>query len=156
MPPTKSWVVKRRLHSFCRSLLNRIIAMGACISTPHRRPRSRRRYIIRFRRCHGKISASVPDAPSAHFSNKANHLPEFGRSECGHNDTAAVSRRKSEVSNLTFHLTQLQWHHSQSDANGIVAVPAFHYSQSPQFLMYCFSTIHDLVNFLYKLDCLFP
>lgn len=93
--------------------------MGACVSTPPRRPRSRRRYIIRFRRSHGKISASVPDAPNAHFSNKANHLPEFGRTECVQNDTIAVSRRKSEVSNLTFHLTQLQWHHSQSDANVI-------------------------------------
>ncbi|KAJ0963462.1 hypothetical protein J5N97_028584 [Dioscorea zingiberensis] len=93
--------------------------MGACVSTPHRRPRSRRRYIIRFRRCRGKISASVPDAPSTHFSNKGNHLPEFGLSECAQNDNTAVSRRRSEVSNLTFHLTQLQWHHSQYDTNVI-------------------------------------
>ncbi|CAL9086606.1 unnamed protein product [Musa acuminata var. zebrina] len=80
-----------------------------------RRSRSRK-YSIRWRKCRGKISASVPDAPATRKCDIANHLPH---SHFVHVKTAATTRRKSEVSNLAFHLTQLQWHHSQMEKNGL-------------------------------------
>ncbi|XP_064981135.1 uncharacterized protein LOC135582658 isoform X1 [Musa acuminata AAA Group] len=89
--------------------------MGTCMSTSNRRSRSRK-YSIRWRKCRGKISASVPDAPATRKCDIANHLPH---SHFVHVKTAATTRRKSEVSNLAFHLTQLQWHHSQMEKNGL-------------------------------------
>ncbi|RWW29758.1 hypothetical protein BHE74_00012189 [Ensete ventricosum] len=85
------------------------------MSTSNRRSRSRK-YSIRWRKCRGKISASVPDTLATRKCDIANHLPH---GHFVHVKTAATTRRKSEVSNLAFHLTQLQWHHSHMEKNGL-------------------------------------
>ncbi|KAJ4770804.1 DUF1336 family protein (DUF1336) [Rhynchospora pubera] len=86
--------------------------MGACVSSAHvpSSPSSRKhgphgahrskKYLKRkilYRRRRSKLTASVSDAPVIHFEKAGNG------------------------SNLTLHLTQLQWHHSELDAiNGTV------------------------------------
>ncbi|OAY79554.1 hypothetical protein ACMD2_06801 [Ananas comosus] len=81
--------------------------MGSCVSASNRRHRSRR-CCFRSRRCRSKVSASITDAPIVRLSDAGNY---YARSEVVHVGTTATNRQKSEVSNLTFHLTQLQWHH---------------------------------------------
>ncbi|XP_042420087.1 uncharacterized protein LOC122008425 [Zingiber officinale] len=86
--------------------------MGTCVSTSKRRPRSRN-HSLRFRRSHGKVSASVPDASATRKSHIGN---QFARSQFVH-VKSSTSCRKSKVSSLAFHLTQLQWHHKQMETN---------------------------------------
>nr|CAD1841299.1 unnamed protein product [Ananas comosus var. bracteatus] len=90
--------------------------MGSCVSASNRRHRSRR-CCFRSRRCRSKVSASITDAPIVRLSDAGNY---YARSEVVHVGTTATNRQKSEVSNLTFHLTQLQWHHSQMDAGNVI------------------------------------
>lgn len=91
--------------------------MGGCASVPNRGPTSRKNYSRRSRKRHGKISAPIPDAPKSQISGSGNSMSDFSLSEFVHLETAGATRRKSEVSNVTFHVTQMQWHHSQMDAN---------------------------------------
>ncbi|XP_042456886.1 uncharacterized protein LOC122041315 [Zingiber officinale] len=77
--------------------------MGACTSRPNSRPRSHK-YSRRSRKHHGK-----PVCP----------LPEFSMSKFVQVESAGKTRRKTDISNMKFHLTQLQWHHTQVDVHGI-------------------------------------
>ncbi|KAL6013508.1 hypothetical protein ACLOJK_004006 [Asimina triloba] len=96
--------------------------MGGCVSTSNGRPQSRRKYSIKPRRFRGKVSASVQDAPIPRISDTGSRLTDFTVGEFVQMDIqkAGTNLRRSGVSNVTFHLTQLQWHHSQMDANGIL------------------------------------
>ncbi|XP_017698365.2 uncharacterized protein LOC103707405 isoform X2 [Phoenix dactylifera] len=88
--------------------------MGACISKSGSRHRPR--YPPRSKKCHGRIVTSAPDAPKSQIGD-GNCLTDFALSEFVHVETDSTAHRKSEASNLTLHLTQVQWHHSQVDDN---------------------------------------
>ncbi|KAG0462451.1 hypothetical protein HPP92_020927 [Vanilla planifolia] len=91
--------------------------MGGCYSVSNKIPPSQN-YSRKSRKRRGKIS-SAPQKKKESYG-----LSEFVHVE------AATSRRKSEVSNLTFHHTQLQWHHSQMDANVLCQEDAWYDSVS--------------------------
>ncbi|RWW85840.1 hypothetical protein BHE74_00005448 [Ensete ventricosum] len=125
--------------------------MGTCVSTLNRRPRSRK-YSLRSRKCCRKISASVPDAPAPRKNDLPNH---FACNQIVHVKTAATTHWKSEVSNLAFHLTQLQWHHSQMERNGmgfLQMASACHASVITQYLLVlifsvdCLSSINGSIG----------
>lgn len=100
--------------------------MGGCVSTPARGPKPRRKYRHRFGKRHGKISTSITDGIKKRNSDAGPHVTDFAVSEFVHMDFdkgATTTCRRSEVSNSTFHLTQLQWYHSPIDANGISFFP---------------------------------
>ncbi|XP_074573408.1 uncharacterized protein LOC141829801 [Curcuma longa] len=77
--------------------------MGACTSKPSSRLRSHK-YSRQSKKHHGKVPCA---------------LPEFSMSKFVQVESSGKARRKPDVPNLKFHLTQLQWHHSQVDAHGI-------------------------------------
>ncbi|XP_062162025.1 uncharacterized protein LOC133869065 [Alnus glutinosa] len=96
--------------------------MGGCASKPNRRVNTPRKYFRRCRKGHGKISTSISDIPIKGIGDAGNCVRDFAVSEFVHLDFekgATTTCKRSEVSNRTFHLTQLQWNHSQIDANGI-------------------------------------
>ncbi|XP_026404739.1 uncharacterized protein LOC113299854 isoform X2 [Papaver somniferum] len=96
--------------------------MGGCVSTPNRRLHKRKHHLPRSgKRRGGKYSNAVPEAPIKRLSDAGN-ITDFALSEFVHVDFekgATTTCRRSEVSNSSFHLTQLQWHHSQIEGNGI-------------------------------------
>ena len=68
----------------------------------------------------GKSSTCIADSPIQRLSDAG--ISDFALREFVRLDFekgAATTRKRSEVSNKTFHLTQLQWNHSQIDANGM-------------------------------------
>ncbi|XVE91556.1 hypothetical protein REPUB_Repub01dG0019700 [Reevesia pubescens] len=88
--------------------------MGGCVSVDCEKaqPKPHKRHFGRFRKRHGKIAASIPDG---------SNLTDFAVSEYVHLDFekgASTTSKRSDMSNKTFHLTQLQWNHSQTDTNG--------------------------------------
>lgn len=96
--------------------------MGACVSTPSKTIKPRKKHHHRFKNCCGKISNSVPDGTNKRNSDAGNDITDFAVSEFVHMDFekgATTTCRRSEVSNSTFYLTQLQWRHSQYDENCI-------------------------------------
>lgn len=96
--------------------------MGGCTSKASGKIRSRKKHLIRSRQHGRKISSTVPVAPIEHFSDARNSLGDFAVTELVHKNIekgAIASCGRSDVSNLAFHLSQLQWNHSQIDANGI-------------------------------------
>ncbi|XP_073006303.1 uncharacterized protein [Typha latifolia] len=90
--------------------------MGSCVSTSNRRCKSRK-FSLRVRKCRGKVSAAIPDATVIRISNTGDC---FTQSEVIHVETSTTTQQRSEVSNLMFHLTQLQWHHSQMATGNVV------------------------------------
>lgn len=90
--------------------------MGACVSTPAHTIKPRRRPHYRFRKHRGKLPNSIPDGTRKRNSDAGNRVADFAVSEFVQTTTTC---RRSEVSNSTFQITQLQWHHSQIDGNGM-------------------------------------
>ncbi|KAG6423967.1 hypothetical protein SASPL_114376 [Salvia splendens] len=88
--------------------------MGACVSSPYLATKPSksnrvRRYYRHSKKRHVK-SASEVNRKGGHVST------DFAVSEFVHTTTKC---RRSSVSNSTFHLTQLQFHHSQIDVNAM-------------------------------------
>ncbi|XP_039069486.1 uncharacterized protein LOC120216038 [Hibiscus syriacus] len=99
--------------------------MGGCISVHSEKAQSRlhKRRFGRFRKRHGKIASFIPDVSVKRMSDAGSHMTEFSVSEYVHLDfetdaSTAFNCNRSEMSNMSFHLTQLQWNHSQIDVNG--------------------------------------
>lgn len=68
-----------------------------------------------YRRYRGKVLSNVPMMRNSNVKNFT------ASGELVHVGTSAAARRRSNGSNVTFHLTQLQWHHSEMDTeNGSV------------------------------------
>ncbi|GJN35282.1 hypothetical protein PR202_gb24035 [Eleusine coracana subsp. coracana] len=68
-----------------------------------------------YRRYRGKVLSNVPMMRNSNIKNFT------ASGELVHVGTSAAARRRSNGSNVTFHLTQLQWHHSEMDTeNGSV------------------------------------
>lgn len=82
-----------------------VVGMGGCVSKSNKRIRTTRRKCRTSGKRRGRISASIPEFVHLGF-------------EKGAAATSTTTCKRSEVSNMTFHLTQLQWNHSQADSNG--------------------------------------
>lgn len=96
--------------------------MGGCVSTPSKNIKTRKKLHHQFGKYGRKISSSIPRAIIKRKSNAGNRVTDYAVSEFVHMDFengATTTCRRSEVSNSTFHLTQLQWLHSQYDANSM-------------------------------------
>lgn len=93
--------------------------MGSCASVPcsaMKAPKKIRRQITKRRR---KISSSVPNAIiKKRNSNAGSRVTDYSVSEFVHMDFengATTTCRRSQVSNSSFHLTQLQWQHMSQE-----------------------------------------
>ncbi|KAF3772725.1 hypothetical protein EJ110_NYTH55854 [Nymphaea thermarum] len=93
--------------------------MGGCVSTSAKRKPRTRKYFIRSRNCRRKVTPSIPDAPKPRVSDAMNPLTEFALSEFVQMDFEKneAAHGRTEVSNLTLHLTQLEWHSGRLDAS---------------------------------------
>ncbi|KAI3433015.1 DUF1336 domain-containing protein [Psidium guajava] len=95
--------------------------MGGCISTTHKQVKTRRRYFRRPGKWNRKICSSVVDVP-IRKSDAGNHVRDISTSEFVHLDFdkgAATACKRSDISNMKLHLTQLQRNHCQIDENDI-------------------------------------
>ncbi|KAM3286495.1 hypothetical protein P3S67_025294 [Capsicum chacoense] len=84
--------------------------MGACVSTPAIPIKMRKKFPGRPRKYHGKHSKSVTKLNG----DSGARVTDIAVSEFVHKTTTC---RRSECSNSKVHVTQMQWHHSQIDAN---------------------------------------
>lgn len=111
-----------RLASYLVGFVESVIGMGGCVSTHSKIIKSQQKHFHKsVNRC-GKMSSSIPDVPTKRLSDAGNRVRDFAVSEYVHlnfEKGAATTCKRSEMSNKTFHLTQMQWNHSQIDANGI-------------------------------------
>jgi hypothetical protein len=83
--------------------------MGSCVSKTNARPRDGQIPIpYRPRRLRARKVSTLAQEASADFS----------VSGFVHVETASTAQKKDHKSKMTFHRTQVQWHHSQVDANG--------------------------------------
>ncbi|XP_010683090.1 protein ENHANCED DISEASE RESISTANCE 2 isoform X1 [Beta vulgaris subsp. vulgaris] len=94
--------------------------MGGCVSTTHSRVAPhRKKYTRRSRKCHGKLSTTMGEAPikrrSISDAGSRISVSEFVQIDFEKGGTTTC--RRSEVSNKSFHLTQVHWNHV--DENGV-------------------------------------
>ncbi|KAF2939897.1 uncharacterized protein [Oryza sativa Japonica Group] len=91
--------------------------MGSCASKSviEQRPPARH-YTRKGRRARTNSRSIMPEAPKSRLNDSRGHMTDFSMSEVVHFETSS-NHGKSEHSK-TFHLTQMQWHHSQRDSNG--------------------------------------
>lgn len=97
--------------------------MGGCVSTPSKKIKLRRKRRQHINKRHGKINSSASDGTKKKNGDVGGAcltdyaVSEFVRMDFENGETTTC--RRSEVSKATFHLTQLQWHRSQCDPNGV-------------------------------------
>ncbi|XP_022983736.1 uncharacterized protein LOC111482265 isoform X1 [Cucurbita maxima] len=98
--------------------------MGSCVST-HAKivPTTKKHHRRQSRKSKGRLGNSMVEGVKKRHSNAGGGVvTDYAVSEFVHMDFehgATTTCRRSEVTNSTFHLTQLQWQHSQFDASGI-------------------------------------
>ncbi|MBA0557328.1 hypothetical protein Golob_014403 [Gossypium lobatum] len=91
--------------------------MGSCASSPAKRIVAQRRHRRRSRKSHRKVSSALTDGPMKRNSNaRVTDIAVSGYMHMDFEKGATLTRRISEVSNSTYHVTQMQWHRSQFDA----------------------------------------
>ncbi|WVZ08530.1 hypothetical protein V8G54_021876 [Vigna mungo] len=94
--------------------------MGSCASNPNTKVSGHKKRKHKSGKRRGNIPTSLPEMPLKRVSNAESLVGDFNLSDFVNldfeNDASAPCRR-SEVSNMKFHLTQLRYH-SQIDANG--------------------------------------
>lgn len=113
--------------------------MGGCTSKLSRNLKAYRKYSSRFGKRRAKISAAIPEVNIKAITDSRNHARDFTVSDFVHLDFekgAANNRARSEVSNVTFHLKQLQWNHGQIDANGFFSSSLNPCNQSYFYIWY--------------------
>ncbi|OIW02157.1 hypothetical protein TanjilG_02381 [Lupinus angustifolius] len=99
--------------------------LGSCTSKPNGKKSSgNKRKNHKSSKWRGKNSnAPLPDAPLKRLSNAGSRVGDFAIGDFVNLDferPSSATCRRSEVSNVKIHLTQLQYHsHTQIDANGI-------------------------------------
>lgn len=94
--------------------------MGSCASKPNGKANRQKRRSYKSAKRRGNISSALPDTPLKRISNAGSRVGDFSIGDFVHLDFekgASATCRRSEVSNVKFHLTQVQYH-SQIDANG--------------------------------------
>ncbi|TKY69631.1 hypothetical protein E2542_SST05909 [Spatholobus suberectus] len=94
--------------------------MGSCASNPNGKSSAHKRRKHKSGKRRGNISTAIPE-PLKRVSNAGSRVGDFSLSDFVHLDFengAPVPCRRSEVSNMKFHLTQLQYHSHSLDANG--------------------------------------
>ncbi|KAK9116618.1 hypothetical protein Sjap_015565 [Stephania japonica] len=99
----------------------KFMIMGGCVSTTsgNGRVKSQRKHPRSSSKYRGKIPKPLPGTPKKRISD-VEKVTDFAVSEfvrVDYENGATTTCTRSEVANSTFHLTQLQWHHSQIDAN---------------------------------------
>ncbi|RDX83223.1 hypothetical protein CR513_35884, partial [Mucuna pruriens] len=97
--------------------------MGSCASNPNGKNHGHKRRKQKSGKRRGNIiPTALPDMPLKRVSNAGSCVGDFSLSEFVHLDFengAPAPCRRSDVANMKFHLTQLQYHsHGQIDANG--------------------------------------
>lgn len=128
--------------------------MGSCASNPSRKSsgQKRRKQKSGKRRGNGLPSA-LPELPLKRVSNAGSRVGDFSLSNFVHldfenNGASAPSCRRSEVSNMKFHLTQYH-SHSQIDANGMHL-----FSLLPSLSSFLAAKYKTIGRFLLINDCL--
>ncbi|KAK2429222.1 hypothetical protein QL285_027679 [Trifolium repens] len=94
--------------------------MGSCASKPNGKTNRQKRRSYKSAKRRGNIPSTLPDMSLKRISNAGNRVGDFALGDFVHLDFdkgASATCRRSEVSNVKFHLTQVQYH-SQIDANG--------------------------------------
>ncbi|KAL8160971.1 hypothetical protein V2J09_012460 [Rumex salicifolius] len=92
--------------------------MGGCYSRPSTQIKERKRHPHRPSRLRKKASKLIHHGAVKQNSQVGNGVTEIAVNEFVHMDFEkgeTTTCRRSEVANSAFHLTQLQWHHSQPD-----------------------------------------
>ncbi|KDO83044.1 hypothetical protein CISIN_1g011095mg [Citrus sinensis] len=106
--------------------------MGGCISVHSGKSRVHRKYFRKYGKRRGKFSALIHNVPRKRLNDGG--IGDFAVShEFVHLDFekgAATTCKRSEVTNKNFHVTQMQWNHSQIDSNGICQEEAWYDSVS--------------------------
>ncbi|KAJ0038051.1 hypothetical protein Pint_23567 [Pistacia integerrima] len=94
--------------------------MGGCVSRHGGKHRVNRKYFRKYGKRLGKISASIHSMPVKRISDAG--IKGFSISKFVHlnfEKSGANSHKIAEMTNKSFHVTQMQWNHSQIDATGI-------------------------------------
>lgn len=90
--------------------------MGSCVSKSNRIKALPGKYHRRRKHRGGRISTSMPDVPMRRLSDVG--VRDFAVSEFVHLDFEKGGTNSCRRSVSKIHVTQLQWNHSQIEANG--------------------------------------
>lgn len=125
--------------------------MGSCASNPNRKSSCQKRRKQKSGKRRGNIPTALPDLPLERVSNAGSRVGDFSLSDFVHLDFengASAPCRRSEVSNMKFHLTQYH-SHSQIDANGMHL-----FSLLPSLSSFLAAKYKTIGRFLLINDCL--